>query len=317
MHSVFTESKFRWDVIDILDLLCVICYIKVISMYPDIYGAVNDGLGLMEEPSESLMFATAYINHISVNEFNISFYFGLLEGLIFIRLLLVLRGTELLGPIISTIMLMFHDISIFLVIWSLVLVCYCLTGNFFLGEAPALFTIPDAFIYFVETSFGNIDFFVFDFFIELPVPRPFMRYLGIAYVISFVVIQFLILVNIVIAMMADTYSQMTSFRPGLHNYHIVSLNKQFKFDKVYGPLHYVNPLSIVTFFLIFCYINTKSRKSKKVLSHRLQITCFVVVVLPMEIVLFMAINLILSPFAYLKICHHKFKLARKGLIPTS
>ena len=50
------------------------------------------------------------------NEINIQFYIGIVFLLSFAKQLFALKVTEVLGPIIATIMYMFADIKMFLVI---------------------------------------------------------------------------------------------------------------------------------------------------------------------------------------------------------
>jgi len=70
----------------------------------------------------------------------------------------------------------------------------------------------DSLILFFEASFGNYDLSVFDVFLDPANERRVFHYAGKVFVLSFVFLNALILLNVVIAMMADTYSLMTSVR---------------------------------------------------------------------------------------------------------
>ena len=63
-------------------------------------------------------------------------------------------------------MLMFKDILIFLIIWVFVLSCFALIGNLTFGDVPELMKLVESYLYFIETSFGNVNFSVFDVYLE-------------------------------------------------------------------------------------------------------------------------------------------------------
>ena len=68
-----------------------------------------------------------------------------------------------------------------------------------------------------------------------------MYYISLTFIFSFVVINLIILLNVVIAMMTDTYAHTTSFRQGLHNYTIMSTAPSYRIDKFYGGLILLPP----------------------------------------------------------------------------
>ena len=51
--------------------------------------------------------------------------------------------------------------------------------------------------------------------------RPVTRKVGIYFVLIFVLMNLLVFINVVIAMMADTYVLMTSVKKGVYNYNII------------------------------------------------------------------------------------------------
>lgn len=77
----------------------------------------------------------------------------------------------------------------------------------------------------------------------------------------YVASNILILLNIVIALMSDTYQTMTSVRKGLYNYNIVQIEPSYKLDKYYGGLIIFNPpFSIISFLLLPFYLTIKDKK---------------------------------------------------------
>ena len=73
--------------------------------------------------------------------------------------------------------------------------------------------------------------------------------------LSFVFLNAIILLNVVIAMMADTYVNMTSMRQGIYNYNILRIAPAYKLDKRYGAITALPaPLTIFTFLLLPYYL---------------------------------------------------------------
>ena len=111
-------------------------------------------------------------------------------------------------------------------------------------------------------------------------------------------------------MMADTYALMSSMRKGVYNYNIVKLYSSYKIDKYYGGL-ILNwpPLFLFSFFLLPFYIFYRNNK-KMLLKINRQFFNFVyfILLIPLSAI-FMALNMLMLPFAYLKTLVHKGMLA--------
>ena len=61
---------------------------------------------------------------------------GILSIFAFIRIIMGLITTKTFGPIISTIIFMFNDIAVFIVIWVIVLVMFGTIGALTFNETP-------------------------------------------------------------------------------------------------------------------------------------------------------------------------------------
>ena len=105
---------------------------------------------------------------------------------------------------------MFKDVAQFIIIWIFILIGYSVVGFLTFQEIKGLNQWTDSIIYFFKASFGDFDIEIFDYY--LPSNRHTLRMIGIYFVLSYVFLQTLILLNVVIAMMADTYGIMTSYK---------------------------------------------------------------------------------------------------------
>ena len=143
-----------------------------------------------------------------------------------------------------------------------------------------------------------------------------MHSFGLLFIFSYVVVNLLILINLVIAMMADTYSQISSIRQGMQNYIIVRHAPAYTVDKVYGSLLTVPPFAFISTLTLPYYFCVKDKKRLKKFNSRM-IQLYYSIIFIMLALGFIVVNLLLIPFAYLKTSWHKFQLVRRGRIPAA
>ena len=88
-----------------------------------------------------------------------------------------------------------------------------------------------------------------------------MRQISKYFVLSFVFVNALILLNVVIAMMADTYNFMTSKKIGVYNHSVIRTSPAYANDKYYGALAFLNaPFACLPFLTIPYYLCVKDKK---------------------------------------------------------
>ena len=76
-------------------------------------------------------------------------------------------------------------------------------------------SLEDGVVFWLLCGLGNWDLGVFEVYEETLPPKPFLKSFGNYTVLSFVFLNIIVLLNVVIAMMADTYSQMKTVRKGI------------------------------------------------------------------------------------------------------
>ena len=64
-----------------------------------------------------------------------------------------------------------------------------------------------------NATFGEYDFGIFDIYEDFPIKK----YIGHFSLISFLFINMMLLLNMVVAMMTDTYAIMSEFKKGIYN----------------------------------------------------------------------------------------------------
>ena len=106
-------------------------------------------------------------------------------------------------------------------------------------------------IMFLESAMGSWNFEQYN---EL---SPEKRNFGIIFHLLVLFVNLLILLNLVIAIMSDTYGRLTDNRLGLYSQGIIEAIPSYKNDRRYGGLIVaVPPLNILTSFMLpfFCCI---------------------------------------------------------------
>ena len=85
----------------------------------------------------------------------------------------------------------------------------------------AFFDVPelsggvyDTILLLYNTSFGEYDFAMFDVYEDYPEKK----YIGHVFLIIFIFVNLILLLNMVVAMMTDTYALMSMMKKGVYNY---------------------------------------------------------------------------------------------------
>lgn len=168
--------------------------------------------------------------------------------------------TRSLGPFISTIDYMVGSIKVFLLLWLLLLFGFTTIGILVFREVEELKTMESGVVYFLNAAFASYDLSVFDIYLEPEHSKKFTRIFGTYYILFYVFLNVLVLINVIIAMMSDTYTLMISVRRGLYNYKIMEYSVAYKLDKYYGGLILMSfPLAPVSFCLLPYYALVKDK----------------------------------------------------------
>ena len=157
---------------------------------------------------------------------------------------------------------------------------------------------------FFECALGSFNFGIYD---QLGIGSM-KYYYGMTFHSIVLLTNMLIVLNVVIAIMADTYSDLYVLRIGLYNRAIIKAIPSYKNNKYYGAMISAPiPFNILTFFLIpiFCCIKDKTKLK------RFNLLLTKLIYLPISIftsLFFILINILLIPVAYLKTLIHKIAL---------
>ena len=131
---------------------------------------------------------------------------------------------------------------------------------------------------------------------------------GKIFVVISLIINAVVLLNFIIAILADTYSNLMGNKLGLYYDVVISKINIYEDDEFYGGLVVgIPPVNMLAILMAPVYLYVKDQKLLKKINDTFTKVMFV----PSALIftaLFMALNLILLPFAYLAAIFKKAKL---------
>jgi hypothetical protein len=118
----------------------------------------------------------------------------------------------------------------------------------------------------------------------------------------------ILLLNLVIAILTDTYIRFSKVKLGLYYDGVVDAISSLKYDKRYGAMvTAIPPFNVFMFLLTPIFLMVKNPRRLKKINHTLTLITY----LPLAfilIIVFIAGNTLMMPFAYLYALIHKIKL---------
>ena len=155
---------------------------------------------------------------------------------------------------------------------------------------------------FIMASLGNFDLYQYD------ITDDWKRYYGIFLHLAVLFSNMILMINLLIAIMSDTYSSLSEVRTGLYWAQVIKEMPKLAHDKYYGSLAmFPFPfgwLSIISMPFLLCSNNKDWLESvNNVFMHIVYFPVMLVL-----LVIFITVNLVLIPIAYLKTIAHKIAL---------
>lgn len=127
----------------------------------------------------------------------------------------------------------------------------------------------------------------------------------------------ILLLNLVIAILTDTYIRFSKVKLGLYYDGVVDAISSLKYDKRYGALvTAIPPFNVIMFFITPVFLMIKNPRKLKKLNHTLTLITYIPLATVLVLV-FIAGNTIMMPFAYVYALIHKIKLCMAPRIHRS
>ena len=161
---------------------------------------------------------------------------------------------------------------------------------------------------FFESALGNWDFQIYE---EERIGSEAKHWYATVFHIIVLLVNMLLLLNLVIAIMSDTYRMYADVRLGLFSQGIIEAIPSYKNDKRYGALiSAFPPFNILTMLCLPAMLCIKDRKKLEKFNLALCKIIYVPIVFCMAIY-FSFVNALMIFPAYVKCLIHKYKLYKR------
>mmetsp|Transcript_13351 Transcript_13351/g.20858 ORF Transcript_13351/g.20858 Transcript_13351/m.20858 type:complete len:150 (-) Transcript_13351:1640-2089(-) len=140
------------------------------------------------------------------------------------------------------------DFMNFVVIYTILLSMFCIVGNLnFLFDLSAFETLFDSLITILDASMGNYDFSIFD---GIEGNANLLNF-GKSYLMVGVIIFTILILNLIIAILSNTYNQQEGQSNGLYLAKILSTRDEVSYDENYSAfLSAMSPLNCIILPLV-------------------------------------------------------------------
>ena len=123
---------------------------------------------------------------------------------LWLRVVLIFRASEFLGPFIKVIGKMFADIIIFFILYILILISFASVGTLAFFRTSAYTNLYESVITLFGSSLGGFDYSAID------------STFGDIYLSVFLIVSLILLLNLLIAILSTTYSYYETRGRGLY-----------------------------------------------------------------------------------------------------
>ena len=125
---------------------------------------------------------------------------------------------------------------------------FSIVGNLnFIFEVKEFQTLFNSLITVLDSSMGNYDFDIF-FAIE---GNNVVKNFGKVYLMTAVIVFTILILNLIIAILSNTYNRFNPKSNGLYLSKILSMREEFSFDPYYGAfLSAMSPINVITIPLV-------------------------------------------------------------------
>lgn len=128
------------------------------------------------------------------------------------------------------------DLSKFLVLWVTILITFSMVGSLLFASLPDFHDLADVIVYFFEAGMGNWNNVVFKKENEEGEVNNITKWLGIGFLIIFLIINLILMLNLVIAILANTYSLYEVISNGLYYKVLIDMFSITEWDNKYGSM---------------------------------------------------------------------------------
>ena len=255
--------------------------------------------GPEEDSKSEIRFVDNVIYDITNDIFHLDYLMAAVTAAMWLRCCILLRLTETFGPLLSMIVKMFIIFIQFFIIYALGIVVFSSVATLTLSSNPNFANLFEAARTYIGGSLGAFDLNQYDDMVS------WQMYYGILMHLSVLFFNMILLINLLIAIMSDAYAYLSEVKTGIFWAKVITEMPKHGYDKHYGALTmFPFFFSWLSFLVMPIFIFVKDLGTLKKIND----VCFLFVYFPIGIfclLVFIIVNLILLPIAFIKTIVHK------------
>ena len=242
------------------------------------------------------------IDDLRKDVFHMDYLLAAITALLWFRCIMLLRLSEVFGPLLEMIYAMVVIFMQFMLLYILELVVFASIAGLTLSDMSDFNNIFEALRTYLEASLGEFDLHTYDS------REGFEHWFGLLLHILVLFVNMILIINLLIAIMSDTYSRMSNRRLGLYWATVIKEMPKYRYHDKYGVLVMLPfLLSWIGFLCVPLMYFVKSQRRIKQINDGANKFVYGIYSVFLTAV-FMAVNLALVPFAYVKTLYHKLIL---------
>ena len=259
-----------------------------------IYTNINIGIdGAVDSETVLRQKLIANMTNESTHSFSFEYLFSIMIACLIWKMLEIIQFHADIGPLVKIVEKMFGDFSNFIILYAILVIMFAIIGNanfvFDLTEYKGFF---ESVLTVLDASIGNYDFGLFE-----QIDKDFLARFGDIYVMAIVVVFNILILNLIIAILSNTYQQFDQKATGLYLSKILNARDYMAFNENYGAfLLIMAPMNIVILPFVPFAMFMKPNVSTNTMLTILQYSVFIIIIYS----IFMIISCLLIPFAYMK-----------------
>jgi hypothetical protein len=206
-----------------------------------------------------------------------------------------LQFTESIGPLVKIVGKMFSDYTNFFILYTIMVFMFTIVGNLnFILDQSQFSTFLDSCLFVLDASIGNYDFTIFQNEIK---DKVWLVYFGNIYTMIIVISFNILILNLIIAILSNTYNMFDHRSKGLYLSKILNARDELQFNLHYGSiLLTMTPLNVVVLpfipYALFFQPSVKLNNLLMFAQYSILINVFFMI--------FIIGSVIMIPLAYLK-----------------
>lgn len=225
------------------------------------------------------------------------YVYGLFIMIQWMRIVLIFKLNSFISPMLSIIQNMLKDISKFCVIYLFIVLVFWASGKILFSLTPGYDSEFETFKTLFASSFGSFNFKIFSSDKNLLTKSH-----GNWFLMSYLIISNIVLLNFIIAVISNTYTNLRSVSNSLYLNEIIKARNIFEYDKYYSGLVSLPPplnFLLILVFPFYCCI-----KSERLNNFVLHVSYLPVMVIGTSV--FIASSIIMYPISYIALLYQNF-----------